>query len=67
MTVLFVVLPVTIFISAAALAAFVWATRSGQLDDLETPALRVLHEDAELGPNLESSQRRAAPRSRNRT
>jgi cbb3-type cytochrome oxidase maturation protein len=44
MSVLFLVMPITILISAAAVAAFVWATRSGQLDDLETPALRALHE-----------------------
>ncbi len=46
MSVLFVILPITLLISSAAVAAFVWATRSGQLDDLETPALRVVHEDA---------------------
>ncbi|HEV8245921.1 MAG TPA: cbb3-type cytochrome oxidase assembly protein CcoS [Polyangiaceae bacterium] len=47
MSVLFLVLPITLLISAAALAAYAWATRSGQLDDLETPALRVLHDEAE--------------------
>ena len=44
MSVLFLVLPITLLISIAAVAAFVWATRSGQLDDLETPALRALHD-----------------------
>jgi cbb3-type cytochrome oxidase maturation protein len=48
MSVLFVVLPVTILISATALLAYVWATRSGQLDDLETPAMRMLHDDASV-------------------
>ena len=28
-----------------ALALFVWAARSGQFDDLETPAMRALHDD----------------------
>lgn len=45
MTVLFLVLPLTIAISAASVVAFAWATRRGQFDDLETPALRVLHEE----------------------
>jgi len=45
MSVLFLIMPITLLISAAAVAAFVWATRSGQLDDLETPALRALHEE----------------------
>lgn len=30
---------------AGAIAGLVWAVRSGQLDDLETPALRMLHDD----------------------
>jgi cbb3-type cytochrome oxidase maturation protein len=52
MSVLFVILPITLLISAAAVAAFAWATRSGQLDDLETPALRALHEhQAEPAPS----------------
>jgi cbb3-type cytochrome oxidase maturation protein len=30
---------------------FIWAVRAGQFDDLETPALRILHEDPEVsGP-----------------
>jgi cbb3-type cytochrome oxidase maturation protein len=45
MSVLFLVIPITVVISASALLAFVWSTRSGQLDDLETPALRALHGD----------------------
>ena len=30
---------------AGAVLALLWAVRSGQLDDLETPALRMLHDD----------------------
>jgi cbb3-type cytochrome oxidase maturation protein len=45
MSVLFVLLPVALLFAAAALGVFVWAARSGQFDDLTTPALRVLHED----------------------
>jgi cbb3-type cytochrome oxidase maturation protein len=46
MTVLFVILPLTLIFSTGFVAAYVWATRSGQLDDLETPAFRALHESA---------------------
>ncbi len=42
MSVVYIVLPLSLLLVAAAFAAFVWAVRSGQLDDLETPALRVL-------------------------
>ena len=45
MTVIFIVLPLAVVFSAAAVAAFLWSTRSGQLDDLETPALRMLRDD----------------------
>lgn len=47
MSVLFIVFPLALLIVAVAVAAYVWATRSGQMDDLETPALRVLHDDSE--------------------
>ena len=49
MSVLFVVFPVAILIAAAAVAAFIWAVRGGQMDDLETPAMRMLHDDEEEG------------------
>jgi cbb3-type cytochrome oxidase maturation protein len=45
MTVLFVVLPLALLASAVAVAAFVWASQSGQLDDLTTPAYRALEDD----------------------
>jgi cbb3-type cytochrome oxidase maturation protein len=32
------------------LAAFVWAVRSGQFDDVVSPAWRVLFEDAPVAP-----------------
>jgi cbb3-type cytochrome oxidase maturation protein len=44
MSVLFLVLPLTLVFSAAAVAAFLWSTKSGQLDDLETPPLRMLRD-----------------------
>ena len=45
MTVLFVLIPLALLTGAAAVLAFVWATRSGQLDDLDTPAVRILNDD----------------------
>jgi cbb3-type cytochrome oxidase maturation protein len=39
------VLPLALLIVLAAVIAFVWAARRGQFDDLESPALRVLHDD----------------------
>ena len=48
MSVLYLVVPLAILIVAAAVVAYVWATRSGQLDDLDTPAIRMLHDDPTL-------------------
>jgi cbb3-type cytochrome oxidase maturation protein len=45
----FIVLPLALLIAAAAVVAFIWAVRGGQYDDLDTPSLRVLHDD-EPGP-----------------
>lgn len=45
MTVIYVILPLALLLAAAAVAAFVWAVRAGQLDDLDTPAVRILFDD----------------------
>jgi len=47
MSVLYIVLPLAILIAIAAVAAFIWMVRGGQLDDLDSPALRMLHDDAD--------------------
>lgn len=44
MSILFIILPITLLLSLAAVSAFAWATRSGQFDDLQTPAIRALHD-----------------------
>jgi cbb3-type cytochrome oxidase maturation protein len=45
MSVIYVMLPFAILLGVAAVAAFLWAARRGQFDDLETPAIRVLFEE----------------------
>lgn len=45
MSIVYLVLPLALVIVLAAVLAFVWAARRGQFDDLETPALRMLHDD----------------------
>lgn len=45
MSVLFLVLPLAVALSALAASAFVWATRRGQFDDLDTPGVRLLTDD----------------------
>jgi cbb3-type cytochrome oxidase maturation protein len=46
MSVLFVAVPAALAVALGAVIAFLWAARTGQLDDLETPALRMLHDEA---------------------
>jgi cbb3-type cytochrome oxidase maturation protein len=52
-SVLAIVLAVAFVIVAAAVAAFAWAARQGQFDDLSTPAVRMLFEDDRPPPERE--------------
>jgi cbb3-type cytochrome oxidase maturation protein len=45
MSIIYLVLPLALLVVAAGVVAFLWAARRGQYDDLDTPALRVLHDD----------------------
>lgn len=45
MELVFVALPVALLIAGAALAAFVWAARDDQFEDLDTPARRAIFDD----------------------
>jgi cbb3-type cytochrome oxidase maturation protein len=44
-SVVYIALPVALLLALAGVIAFIWAVRSGQLDDLETPGLRILGDD----------------------
>jgi len=45
MSVIYIVLPLAVALAGLAVWAFVWSVRSGQLDDLDTPAARMTHDD----------------------
>lgn len=45
MSVLYIALPIALLLSAAAIVAFVRTVRGGQLDDLDSPPQRMLHDD----------------------
>ena len=47
MNIIFLTLGVSITIAVIFLIAFIWATRKGQYDDLETPGHRMLLDDIE--------------------
>jgi cbb3-type cytochrome oxidase maturation protein len=44
-SVIYIVLPLALLIVGGAVVAFVWSARSGQMDDLDTPAMRMMHDD----------------------
>ena len=45
METVFVLLPLALLIAAIAVGFFIWAAMSGQFDDLDTPAVRILFDD----------------------
>lgn len=45
MSVIFIVLPLAIIVVMIAVGAYIWSARGGQFDDLDTPAVRMLHDD----------------------
>lgn len=59
--ILFLLIPVTFVLAGIALMLFVWAIQSGQFDDLETPAIRVLFDDAPGSPGVPAEGAASAP------
>ena len=45
MEILYLLIPVSLVIAALAVGIFFWAVKSGQYDDLEGPAWRILFDD----------------------
>ena len=45
MTILFLLIPLGLLLVAIAVGAFFWATRTGQFDDLDSPAWSVVLDD----------------------
>jgi cbb3-type cytochrome oxidase maturation protein len=45
MDILFLLIPVSILVLIVAIWAFVWAVKSGQFEDMEGPAYRIIMDD----------------------
>lgn len=45
MSVMIIVLPIALLLAGASVWACIWAVRTGQYDDTDTPALRMLRDD----------------------
>ncbi len=50
MNVLVFLVPIALFMGLLGLGAFIWSLRSGQYDDLEGEALRILDEEGDEKP-----------------
>jgi cbb3-type cytochrome oxidase maturation protein len=58
------------FVAGGFLVAFAWAVRSGQYDDVATPAVRMLFDGADrtpAAPSAPSSSRCSSPTQRGRS
>ena len=49
MNILLLLIPIALFLGAIGLAAFLWALKSGQFEDLDGAAERILIDDEEDG------------------
>lgn len=47
MTNLLILIPVALFLGGVGLVAFIWSLRSGQYDDMEGAAWRIIQHDEE--------------------
>jgi cbb3-type cytochrome oxidase maturation protein len=54
MDLVFFLLPLSLVLASVAVLAFIWATKSGQFDDLETPSHRVLFDDEDTETHTRS-------------
>ena len=61
MNIVYVLVPLAILLGLGALGACIWAIRSGQFDDVETPAHRILLSD-ETNNKSKVEQKRPASR-----
>ncbi|MFC3679735.1 cbb3-type cytochrome oxidase assembly protein CcoS [Bacterioplanoides pacificum] len=47
MDIIYVLVPLSLLLLAIAIGIFFWAVRSGQFDDMESPAHKILFDDDE--------------------
>lgn len=45
MSTILLMVSIALFLSISFVASYIWAVTSGQFDDLQTPALRILKDD----------------------
>jgi len=56
MEIIYLLIPLSIILVGLIIAGFFWAVNSGQFDDLEGPAYRILQDQDELDKRQESDK-----------
>ena len=46
MSIVYLLLPASMILAVVAICGYLWASRSGQFDDLDTPPLRILNDES---------------------
>jgi cbb3-type cytochrome oxidase maturation protein len=57
MEVMYFMIPIAILLVIFFVIVFIWATRNGQFEDLDTPAKRMLFEDKDINTKLQETKR----------
>ncbi len=55
MSILYILIPLALLLLGGAVWAFFWAVGSGQFDDLDTPAVRIVMDDDKKPDDGDSS------------
>lgn len=56
MTILLFLVPVSLALLGLAIWAFLWAVKSGQYDDLDSPSIDMLRDDSKPAPAADDRQ-----------
>jgi cbb3-type cytochrome oxidase maturation protein len=60
MNIIFISIPISLILVAIGVAAFFWAVRSGQFDDLDSPAYSILMDDDDQPRNKKKADQEDA-------
>jgi cbb3-type cytochrome oxidase maturation protein len=58
MNIFYLLIGVSLVVALIFLALFIWAVKSGQYDDYETPSYRILFDDETEDENLNADDKR---------
>ena len=57
MTILLILVPISLALLGLAVWAFLWAVKSGQYDDLDSPSIDMLRDESKPAPPAEAAKR----------